>query len=345
MRLRTLFTYLIILLSVSVFGQIAGNHVYNFLSIPVSSRSAALGGSAIAINDGDISLANENPSLFSKETDGKISIEYINYISDINLGYTSYSKYIENIGTIGVGLRYFNGGTITETDIYGNKYGEVGMSEFALNMSYARAFGDNFSIGATVKPVYSQMAQYTSFGLLMDVGASFTSKDKLLTVSTVFKNMGAQITSYDEDLASVPFDIQLGASIKLAHAPFRFSVIAHNIETPQLTYKQTNYVEPTNIEQKHEEQEDIKVANEVLKHMIFGIEFVPSKSFFIRLGYNYQRQDELMLSEKPGIVGFSWGFGIRISKLHIAYSNVRYHLASASNHFTITANLNDFFKH
>jgi hypothetical protein len=323
----------------------AGSHVYSFLSIPVSPRSASLGGSAIAINDGDISLANENPALFSEETDGKFTIEYINYISDINFGYTSYSKHLKEIGTIGIGLQYFSGGEFIETDVNGYKYGNIGMSEFALNLSYAKAFGDNFSIGATIKPIYSHMAQYTSFGLVMDMGASYTSKDRLFTVSTVFKNMGMQITSYIDEKSSVPFDIQAGASIKLAHAPFRFSIVAHNIETPKLTYLQTNYVEPTNVDKNTEQQEDIKIMNEVMKHMIFGVEFVPSKNFFIRLGYNYQRQDELMLSSKPGITGFSWGFGLKISKLHISYANVRYHLASASNHFTITTNLNDFFKH
>ena len=81
-------------------AQLGGEHVYEFLSVPVSPRQAALGGSAIGIYDGDINLSNENPALFSKASDGKLSIQYINYISDINFGYTSYAKHFENIGTI-----------------------------------------------------------------------------------------------------------------------------------------------------------------------------------------------------------------------------------------------------
>lgn len=330
-------------MSISSFGQIGGNHVYEFLSIPISPRSAALGGSAIAVNDGDISIANENPALFSKQTDGKFSVEYINYMSDINFGYTSYSSHYEGIGTFGIGLQYLNGGTFIETDENGYKYGEVGVSEFALNLSYSKSYDSIFSIGATLKPIYSQLAQYNSFGLVMDVGAAYTSRDGLFTASALFKNMGAQITTYIDESAPPPFEIQVGIAKKLEHAPFRFSIVAHNLETPQLTYKQTNYAEPGNVEQEYEPQDDAKILKDIMSHMIFGIEFTPTKSFFIRAGYNYMRQQELMLTNRPGIVGFSWGFGFKVKKLHISYANVKYHLASSSNQFAITTNLNDFF--
>lgn len=329
-------------MSLSSFGQIGGDHVYEFLTIPTSPRSAALGGSAIAINDGDISIANENPALFSKQTDGKFAIEYINYISDINFGYTSYSHHYKGVGTFGIGLQYFNGGSFTEADENGYKYGEIGVAEFALNLSYAKSFDSIFSIGATIKPIYSQLAQYNSFGLVMDVGAAYTSQDGLFTASVLFKNMGAQITTYIEESAPTPFEIQAGIATKLAHAPFRFSIVAHNLETPKLTYTQTNFVNPG--ENESESQDNSGVLQDVMRHMIFGVEFVPTKNFFVRVGYNFMRQQELVLTNKPGIVGFSWGFGFRISKLHISYANVRYHLAGVSNQFAITTNLNDFFK-
>jgi len=323
-------------------AQIGGDHVYDFLSIPVSARSAALGGSAVAINDGDITLANENPALFSSKTDGKLAMQYINYISDINFGYTSYSKHLKNIGTVAVGVQYLNGGTFTEADENGYKYGTFSTSELALNLSYAKSFDSIFSIGATFKPVYSQLAQYNSFGLLMDVGAEYTTNKGLFTAAILLKNMGAQITKYIDETAPVPFEIQAGIATKLEHAPFRFSIVAHNLETPILTYKQTNYAEPGNIEVVHEETKDATIMQDVMSHMIFGVEFTPTKSFFIRGGYNYLRRMELMNEEKPGMTGFSWGFGFKISKLHLSYANVRYHASSVSNHISITTNLNDF---
>jgi hypothetical protein len=341
--LKTIIAFLGILLPLLSSAQIGGDHVYEFLSIPVSARSAALGGSAIAINDGDITLANENPALFSSKTDGKLAMEYINYISDINFGYTSYSKHYNNIGTVAVGLQYLNGGTFTEADENGYKYGTFSTTELALNLSYAKSYDSIFTIGATLKPIYSQLAQYNSFGLVMDVGAAYTSNKGLFTASLLFKNMGAQITKYIDETSPVPFEIQAGVSTKLEHAPFRFSIIAHNLETPILTYKRTNYAEPTNTEPIREEVKDATIIQDVMSHMIFGVEFIPSKNFFIRGGYNYMRRQELMLAESPGMIGFSWGFGLKISKLHLSYANVKYHASSVSNHFSIATNLNDFF--
>jgi len=341
--LKALISSLLVLSCIIAKGQIGGNYVYSFLSVPVSPRAAALGGSAIAINDGDISLANENPALYSAKTDGKLSLEYINYISDINIGYTSFAKNFKNIGTFAVGMQYLDAGEFTQADENGYKYGTFGASEFALNLSYAKSFDSVFSIGATFKPIFSELEQYKSFGLAMDVGAAYNSKNGLFTASVLFKNMGAQITSYIDETYPVPFEIQAGIATKLEHAPLRFSIVAHNLQKPKLSYTQSNYPEPTNVEVEHDEQESASILQEAMNHMIFGVEFVPTKSFFVRAGYNHLRRQELMIDTKPGPVGFSWGFGFRIAKLHLSYANARYHLAGVSNHFAITTNLNDFF--
>lgn len=340
--MKKLIAFLGIILPLLSQAQIGGDYVYNFLSMPISARSAALGGSAMAINDGDITLANENPALFSSKTDGKLAIEYTNYISDINYGQTSYSKHLDNIGTLALGLQYFNGGTFTEADENGYKYGTFNTSELALKLSYAKSFDSIFSIGATLKPIYSQLAQYNSLGLVMDFGAVYNAKKGLFTAALLFKNMGTQITKYIDESAPVPFEIQAGIATKLEHAPFRFSIVAHNLQKPILTYKQSNYAEPGNIELEREEIKDPTLMQDVMSHMIFGVEFTPTKNFFIRGGYNYMRRTELMLAEKPGMTGFSWGFGLKISKLHLSYANVKYHASSVSNHISITTNLNDF---
>ncbi len=328
-------------------AQLGGDNVYDFLSIPTSARAAALGGSGMAINDGDITLANDNPALLSKDVSGKFAIEYINYIADVNMGYTSYAKHYDKIGTIGVGLQYLNAGDFTHADEIGNTYGTFSANEFALNLSYAKALDSAFTIGATVKPVYSKLENYNSFGLLMDVGAAYTSKNKLTTASLLFKNMGAQLSSYNGESESVPFDIQLGFATKLAHAPFRFSIVAHSLNNWNLTHENENIVEESNVEgssgSTNEEEKDESFLENAMRHMIFGIEFVPSKSFFVRGGLHYQRRQELKLTEKPGAVGFTWGFGFRIKTFHLSYANVRYHTTGVSNQFAITTNFNDFF--
>ena len=80
-----------------------------------------------------------------------------------------------------------------------------------------------------------------------------------------------------------------------------------------------------------------------MRHIIIAGEFSPSKNFFVRLGYNYQRRQELKVTSKLSTVGFSWGFGLRISRFMFSYARSAYHLAGSPNFITISTNLKDFY--
>ncbi|MDE6218189.1 MAG: hypothetical protein K2F64_04225, partial [Muribaculaceae bacterium] len=48
-----------------------GRSAYDFLNIPTSAHATALGGSAIALVDDDLTLADQNPALLGPEIDGQ----------------------------------------------------------------------------------------------------------------------------------------------------------------------------------------------------------------------------------------------------------------------------------
>jgi hypothetical protein len=79
----------------------------------------------------------------------------------------------------------------------------------------------------------------------------------------------------------------------------------------------------------------------LLRHLIFGLEFVPSDNFFVAAGLNPRRRQELKVDSKISTVGYSWGFGFRIYKFHFSYGSARYHLASSSNNFSISTNISN----
>jgi long-subunit fatty acid transport protein len=336
---------LFLLLPIGAFAQIAGESVYKFVTVPVSARSAALGGSGIAINDGDISLTRENPMLLSGETSQKLSFNHVGYVAGINYGHTNYAHHVKNVGTFGLGVQYFSGGEFIETDYLGNEYGSFGVNEYAFYLSYAKNFDSLFIIGATFKPVISQLESYSSFGLLMDLGIGYTTKSQLTTVTVLLSNMGAQITSYNNQTAPVPLNLQVGFCTKLAHAPFRFHVVASNLETPKLWAIQTNDADLRNVAKPaDDEEEKVSMADKILTHGIFGVEFVPGKRLALRAGLNYRVRYELKHSASPGMMGFTWGIGLRISKFSLNYANVRYNYSSSgvSHHFGISTRLSDF---
>jgi hypothetical protein len=147
-----------------------------------------------------------------------------------------------------------------------------------------------------------------------------------------------------ETWEKLPFEIVVGASQKLKHAPFRFVATFQQIQTTSLYYQRKKQT-ISFFDEEDQEKASLfeKFGNEFISHLIMGVEFVPIKNFYVRGGYNFQRRNELKIENISSSAGFSWGLGIKINKFHINYSRATYHLAGASNHFSISTDLDDFF--
>ncbi len=348
-RLKTAFGILTLLLvTMQLSGQLGGNATYAFLNLTNSARVASLGGKVVSIWDDDLNLPFHNPSLLHEGMSNHLVLNYVNYFSDINYGYVSYARSFDKVGDFAMGLHYINYGKFTAADQVGNITGEFSASEYAFNMIYSRALDSSFRIGVNVKPIYSVLETYRSFGVVADLGVTYISKEKLFSAGLVFRNVGVQIKPYHEgNREPVPFEILLGISQRLRHAPFRFSVVGHNLQRPDLTYK-----DPSTEKEDYDpitgeplpENKLAKFGDNLMRHLIFGVEFIPLDNFFVRLGYNYQRRQELKISTRIAMVGFSWGFGVKISKFHLSYGRATYHLAGASNHFSISTDFSSFYR-
>ena len=60
--------------------------------------------------------------------------------------------------------------------------------------------------------------------------------------------------------------------------------------------------------------EEIKFINKLFRHIDFGGELSIGKHIQLRMGYNPKRRQELKVDSFLGMVGFSWGLGIKISE-------------------------------
>ena len=54
------------------------------------------------------------------------------------------------------------------------------------------------------------------------------------------------------------------------------------------------------------------------------------------MGYNPKRRQELKVDSYLGMVGFSWGLGIKISHFKINYGRSTYHLHGSPNYFSFS---------
>lgn len=314
-----------------------GENTYEFLQLPNSARTTGLGGTNISLDDYDLSLSLNNPALLTDTLDKSLTLNYCNYLTDINYGYTAFAKDYGKYGTFAIGVFYIDYGDFEGYDEIGYPTVDFDVTEFALNISWGYELSDKWRIGASFKPIYSVMETYKSAGLAFDFGTQYTSSSDLFNAGFVIKNAGFQLTTYTEgNREKLPFEMQLGLSQKLAHAPFRLSATYRHLQQFDIGYD----------EEDNSSTEDEIISPSFgqlfMRHWVFGVEFIPSDNIFIMAGYNTQRRYELQIEDNPGLVGFSWGAGIKISKFNVSYSSARYHVAGRTNYFSLSTNLNRF---
>jgi hypothetical protein len=347
MTKRSVFLILCLCFSVSAFAQIGGEGVYQFLNLPVSARTVALGGKIVPVLDNDISLSYANPSVLDSGFDKHLSLNTVSYLEKVNYGYVSYAMKTRNYGTFAPGLLFIRYGDFVSADAYGNITGNFTASEYAFNLGYAKELDSVFTIGLNMKFITSLFEQYSSYGAAVDISGAYNNSKYLFSAVGVLKNIGVQLKPYVEGYSEkLPFEIQLGFSKKFSHAPLRFSLVAHNLQKYDLTYSKPT--DPSAGVSFFNTQEDPNkeqgTSEKILRHLVLGAEILLSKNFNLRAAFDYQKRKELAVIDKGGLVGFSFGFGLHISKFDISYGRATYHLAGSVNAFSVTANLNEFYR-
>jgi len=332
----------------SAFSQIGGKYVYSFLDLPIPARTAALGGNTIAIKDDDISTTFQNPALLSNRTSNTVAFSFIKYLGDIKYGYVSYGKSIKNVGHFAAGMQQVGYGSFSERDEYGNELGFFHANDYCFNLAYAYDRDSLFTYGVALKTIYSKYAQYTSIGNAVDLGITYHKPAKQTTVSVVLRNLGYQWKTYTgSKREKLPVNAQIAASFKVPKAPFRLIATYDHLNTWDLTYTDPNnppLTEDPFTKEPIKEKKFNKYMDKLGRHFILANEILITKNFNIRVGFNYKRRKELILPDKQGIAGFSFGLGFKISKFHFSYAYSQYSPVFASNHFSITTNLSSFMR-
>jgi len=336
---------LIMLLPLVGLAQKGGESTYGFLGLTNAARVAALGGEVVSLQDDDINLVFHNPALLNNGMHNHLNLNYVNYFAGVNFGYASYGYHMDGVGNFAAGMHYIDYGTFDGTDELGQSTGTFRASEYALNLVYSRTIIDTFlTAGVNLKPIFSSFENYNSLGIALDAGVIYYHPRTLTSVGLVVKNLGTQITTYAGSREKLPLEIQAGISQGLAHAPFRFNITYQNLERWDLTYESTTDNEINALNETIQTSGFDVFGDKLMRHLVFGVEFLFGENFHFDVGYNYKRRQEMKVNARPGMVGFSWGFGFRISKFHIAFGRASYHLAGGTSHFSLTTNLSGFYR-
>lgn len=280
---------------------------YNFLRLPVSAHAAALGGDNISIIEDDESMIFNNPTLLSSVSDKTINLNYMNYMSGANTASASFNRIIKERASVAASAQFIDYGKMKETDENNIQTGEFSAKDISIAGYFSYMLTDRLAGGITAKFITSYIGDYNSIAMGVDLGLNYYDPEKEWSVSLVAKNLGGQMKAYDDQYDRMPIDIQLGASKRFAHMPFRIS--ATLVDLNHLDYKFIN-------------------------HLVAGVDIIISPTIWVGAGYNFRRANEMKITETDGEsshgAGLSFGAGINLErfKLNLAYG--KYHVSSSS---------------
>ncbi len=325
-------------INIPVMAQRGGESIFGLLHLTQSAKIASLGGNQVGITGHDLAMLIHNPAMLDSSFSKQVSVSYVPYMAGINYGYGGIAMNFNQVGNFALAFQNIGYGDFIASDETGTINGSFSVGETVISLTYSRPLNKRYSAGLSIKPVFSRIENYNSWGLAFDAGLFYRHPDGLLSAGLVLRNFGSQISSYsDAPTESLPPDLQIGVSKKLAHAPFRFSLTFQDLLSGSL-----DYTIPDNGSLRITDNTGSSYGEKIMRHLVLGTEFLPSKNFYLAVGYNARRRHELKIESKSSTVGFTWGFGLRLYKFHFSYGSGRYHLGGSSNHFSISTNLTSF---
>jgi hypothetical protein len=338
---KKLFISILILFCTVSHGQIGGKSVYQFLNMVTSPRQAALGGKVITIFDDDVNQAHFNPATINPEMDNHLAINYGNYLGAVTYGTAAYAyTYDRHLQTFHAGVNYVNYGKFEGYDENGNQTASFTGSEMALSLGYSYNVPfTNFYLGANAKLISSTLESYTSYGGAVDLGALFIDERNDVNWALVVRNIGTQITTYSGTQEKLPLEVLAGVSQEVENVPIRWHLTLENLQQWNIGFSNPNRA--VGSIDGSATQEKVGFMSNALRHVVFGVELFPKKSFNLRFGYNFRRAEELKVVDQRNFSGISLGFGLKMGKLKFNYSHSRYSLAGNTSLFGLTINFND----
>ncbi|MDR0971213.1 MAG: type IX secretion system protein PorQ [Bacteroidales bacterium] len=341
--LKKIILFSVFLLSIlKIYSQEENFEAFSVLKLKFSSHLAALQMDYLPYQINDISSAINNPSSLSEKTNNQIGLSYTDLFANIWQGSIYYGRSFEKLGHFAFGLNYIGYGTFDRTEANGDVVGRFSANDYLFTIGWGRKLDTNLYIGASIKPIFSQYDTYLSIALAFDLSLTYIWEEKGFGAAVLLRNFGTQLKVYNEIEEKLPFDLSLTITKKLKHAPFQLFVSANNLQKWNLReddpLNPRDEVDPFTGEIK-KENAFLGTLDNIFRHLNFGINFSPSKHFYLALGYSWKQSREMYLSDAFSLAGFSYGFGIMVKRFQISYSRAEYHKFGSPNHITFLMTL------
>lgn len=309
-----------------------------FLLITPDSRSGALGDAGVALSpDANANFWNPSKLAFIENNDD-ISASYSPWlrtlVPDVSLSYVSYAHKLDDRNSFGASLRYFNLGPIDFIDNTGQvPLGTYIPNEFSIDGSFARKFGNSFSLGLSLRYIHSSLSNGVSNpqakagnAIAADISLYYKNNiqefgnDATFAFGTNISNIGSKISYSDNGTKYfLPTNLKLGVANTINLDDMNQLTLALDfnkllVPTPPIRDPETGDIikgknddvsVPAGIFGSfsdapggfHEELQEVSISP--------GLEYWYNKAFALRAGYYYQNPN------KGGLHYFTVGTGFK----------------------------------
>jgi hypothetical protein len=206
----------------------------SFLTIAPDSRAGAMGDVGVALSP-DYNSMHWNPAKYAFiDSDMGVAASYTpwlrNLVNDINLGYVSFYKKIDNVQTIAATLLYFDLGDIQFTNEAGEYNGQHSPYELSLDVAYARSFSDKISGGIAFRYIRSDITGGALVGdmetkagnaVAADISMYYVNDDLKINDNNAtwsaginISNIGNKISYTEIEKDFLPTNLKIGTALK-----------------------------------------------------------------------------------------------------------------------------------
>jgi len=258
-----------------------------FLEIGISARAIGMGEAFLGVAN-DASALYYNPGAVALLEDKELMVTHIDYPADIAYEFVGFVMPMPQLyGNIGVATYWLHTDDMAVTT-YENPEGNgtvFSAGDFATAITYSASLTDHFSIGLSMKYIYSFLELAWASGWAADVGTFYDTGYRGFSICMMIANFGPDMKynfeyedgrKYDSESLPLPIDFRFGTAINLIER-----------ENQKLTWA-------------------IQVSrpNDNMEKFNTGFEYWLSDSFALRAGkkfqYDYVNNGNLL----PGLEGF-----------------------------------------
>lgn len=253
-------------------------------------------------------MALSNPSLLSSVSHRTVSLGYMNYMDGVNMFTAGYTHVINDKATVGGAVRYLNYGSMKETDVENRNLGTFSPSDMAFEGIFSYSLAKNFVGGIGAKFIYSKIGPYSSTAAAIDLGINYYHPDKDFSASLVVRNLGGQLSAYDDEFEKLPIDLLAGVTYALPKMPFRLSLTFSDLTNWDYSF---------------------------LRHASIGVDIILMPQFYLAAGFSARRSNDLKTKDIGGTetahgAGWSFGGGLMLERFKLNVSYGKYHVSSSS---------------